>query len=106
MNTVKVAVLRNETDRLFRLANVHYHACVGIAEVEGWKTSATRALGESSQLVCKRASAYDQEQYAQAIAALTQRVADAAVRIAQLQREALQDRPSLRIVTLDGNRIH
>lgn len=98
MNAVKVAVLRNETDRLFRLANSHYHACVGVREVQNWQGIAQRALGESEQLSCKRATEYDLAQWASAVEVLKGTLAASVERLATLaanqakspQRHALQ----------------
>ena len=102
MNTVKVAVLRTETDRLFRLANSHYHACVGVREVQSWQEVANRALNESALLSCKRATTYDLDQWASAIQALKERLAASAERLAQLQAKHVKpsQRPILRVVSL------
>lgn len=96
MNTVKVAVLRTETDRVFRLANSHYHACIGVREVQSWQEVANRALDESAQLSCKRATTYDLDQWADAVQALKDRLAASVERVAQLQ--AKDAKPSQRPV--------
>jgi len=83
--TVKVAAFRDETDHLFRLANMDYQACVGIREVENWKTTAARVLAEAEGLQCSRANAHDREQFAKAITAVRTRLVEADTRIAQLQ---------------------
>jgi hypothetical protein len=36
---VKVATFRDSIDRLFRVVNVDYHACVGAAELAQWERS-------------------------------------------------------------------
>lgn len=101
MNTVKVAVFRNETDRLFRLANSHYHACVGVREVESWQAIATRVLVEIADLTCKRATSYDLEQWAEAVQSLKDSVAGSVERLARLQNDKASNaqRPGLRIVS-------
>nr|BCU00336.1 hypothetical protein [uncultured bacterium] len=101
MNTVKVAFFRNETDRLFRLANSHYHACVGAREIESWQGIATRALAETADLACKRASPYDQEQWAEAVRSLKDSVAASVERLARLQddKSSTAQRSCLRIVS-------
>jgi hypothetical protein len=88
--TVKVAAFRDETEHLFRVANVDYHACVGVREVESWKATAARVLADAEGIDCRRANAYDREQFANAITALKARLVEADARIAQLQapREA------------------
>lgn len=113
MSTVKVNVFRAETDRLFRLANSHYHACVGVSEVQSWQVIANRVLAETSQLTCKRASAYDLEQWANAIQALKDCVQASVERLAQLKAKDAPkyQRPNLRIVSpcesySQGDRIH
>jgi len=83
--TVKVAAFRDETDHLFRIANVDYQACVGVREVENWKTTAARVLAEAEGLQCSRANAYDRERFVKAIAAVKARLVEADARIAQLQ---------------------
>jgi hypothetical protein len=83
--TVKVARFRDETDHLFRLANVDYHACVSVHEVENWKTTAARVLAETEGLECSRANAYDREQFDKALGAIKARLAEADIRIGQLQ---------------------
>ena len=105
MNTVKVAVLRTETDRLFRLANTHYHACVGVREVQNWQAVANRALDDTAQLACKRATAYDLDQWASAVQALKDRLAASVERVAQLQVKDVQSskRPILRVVSACEN---
>lgn len=101
MNTVKVAVLRTETDRLFRLANSHYHACVGVREVQGWQEVANRVLDESALLSCKRATVYDLDQWTSAVQALKDRLAASVERLAQLQAKDVKpsQRPILRVVS-------
>jgi len=84
-STVKVAVFRDETDHLHRVANVDYHACVGVREIELWKDTAVRVLAAAEGLQCSRANAYDREQFTKAIAAVQVRLIDADARIAQLQ---------------------
>ena len=109
MNTVKVAVLRNETDRLFALANNHYHACVGMSEVESWVESARRALKDCEQLACKRASAYDLEQFADAKLALSRRIAESASRLQQPEPQPRRPRLSILSPSEDygrSDRIH
>jgi hypothetical protein len=83
--TVKIAAYRDETQHLFRVANVDYHACVGVREVENWKATAARVLAEADGLLCRRANAYDREQFAKAVAAVRARLLEADTRIAQLQ---------------------
>lgn len=83
--TVKVAVFRNETDRVFRAANVHYHACVNAFELENWQGIARRALESVQGLTCARASAYDLEQFNQAVAALQSRLAASVERVETLK---------------------
>ncbi|MBD8828984.1 hypothetical protein [Pseudomonas sp. CFBP 13602] len=97
MKTVKVAVLRNETDRLFRLANSHYHACVGVIEVQRWQAMAARVLDETAHLTCKRATAYDLAQWAEAVDVLKATLARSAERVQQIQTEKPKP-PVLRLV--------
>jgi hypothetical protein len=101
MNIVKVVVFRNETDRLFRLANNHYHACVGVREVESWQGIATRVLSETSDLVCKRASPYDQQQWAEAVQSLKDSVTASVERLARLKNDqaTMSKRPNLRVIS-------
>lgn len=113
MNTVKVSVFRNETDRLFRLANVHYHSCVGVREVQSWQDTASRVLVEAAQLSCKRASVYDLEQWAEAVQVLKGSVEASVERLAGLKAEDSNKvkRPTLRIVSpcesySQGDRTH
>ena len=109
MNTVKVAVLRNETDRLFALANNHYHACVGVSEVESWIVSASRALKDCAQLVCKRATPYDLEQFASAQQALLDRLTESSGRLEQPEVQSRRPRLSILSASEDygrGDRIH
>jgi hypothetical protein len=82
---VKVARFRDETDHLFRLANVDYHACVGVREIECWKQTATRILEAASTLRCLRATDFDRQQLVNAVAAMQSQLIAADVRIAQLQ---------------------
>jgi hypothetical protein len=86
--TVKVAKYRNETDHLFRIARLDYNACVGVREIERWKETAGRALTEAKGLQCIRATAYDREQFASAIEAVTQQLIAADAYIAQLQSKS------------------
>jgi len=83
--TVNAATFRAEADHLFRLANVDYRACVSASEVDCWKDTAARALDEAKGLECRRATAYDRERFAKAIAAVTARLVEADTRIAQLK---------------------
>ena len=87
--TVKVAKYRDETDHLFRLANVDYHACVGVREVECWKETAARVLAQTEGLQCLRASAYDREQFAKAVEAVKSQLIAANTRIAQLANKSV-----------------
>jgi hypothetical protein len=117
IKTVKVAELRSTYDRLFRQANVHYHSCVGASEVRNWQTVAKRVLEEALSLKCNRASEYDNDQMAQAIAALTERLEGSGARIeredqrvsdlkdkAQQKREATV--PVLRLIMGGLSQIH
>lgn len=113
MSIVKIAVFRAETDRLFRLANSHYHACVGVREVQSWQVTASRVLAESVELSCKRATAYDLDQWAKAVQALKDCLAASVERVAQLQAKDSKpsQRPILRVVSRSenysgGDRIH
>lgn len=101
MNTVKVAAFRNETDRLFRLANADYCACVGVREVENWQKVASRALAESADLACNRATAYDHEQWASALKALKDTLEDSAARLERIKADtaAKAKRPTLRVLS-------
>lgn len=83
--TVRVAVFRQETDRLFGLVNRDYHACKGLIEVENWKRITTRVLGEVEGVICLRASPYDLEQHAKAVEAAKSRLEQVAQRIIDLQ---------------------
>jgi hypothetical protein len=105
MNNVKVAVLRNETDRLFRLANSHYHACVGVSEVKSWQELAKRVLDESAQVSCKRAGEYDLDQWAKAVQALADAAVASVERLHQLSIEQARpaQRPALHIVNSSEN---
>ena len=78
---VKVAEFRSSTDHLFRLANVDYHACAAAREVRNWQTRAQRVLALAKDMECKRASAYDLEQYAQALDAVQGSLASSTQRI-------------------------
>jgi hypothetical protein len=100
MSAVKVAVLRGETDRLFRLANSHYHACVGVREVQNWQEIAKRVLEESAQISCKRAGQYDLEQWAKAVQTLADTITASVERLHRLSSEQtrLTQRPALQIV--------
>lgn len=97
MYIVKIAVLRNETDRLFRLANTHYHACVGVIEVQIWQTVARRALADTEPLTCKRATPYDLQQWAEAVNGLTATLAASADRIERIKSQKPSPR-ALRLV--------
>lgn len=105
MSIVKIAVFRAETDRLFRLANAHYHACVGVREVQGWQVVASRVLDETAELSCKRATPYDLDQWARAVQALKDCLAASMERVTQLQAKDSQpsQRPILRIVSRSEN---
>lgn len=83
--TVKVAEYRNETDHLFRLVNVDYHACVSAREVERWKETTSRVLIHVQGLQCARANDYDREQLAKAVTAAKAQLVAADARIVQLQ---------------------
>lgn len=83
--TVKVAKYRYDTDYLFRIANVDYPACVGVREVEYWKITAAHVLTETEGLKCSRATAYDREQFANAIAAVKTKLIAADARITHLK---------------------
>ncbi len=84
---IKVAAYRAEADHLFRVANVDYHACVGVNEIENWQRIAGRVLAGVEGVECKRASAYDVEQFTQAVAAVKGRLIDSAQRIAAINAE-------------------
>jgi hypothetical protein len=88
IKAIKVAAYRAETDHLFRVANVDYHACVGVGEVENWQRIACCVLAGVEGIECKRASAYDVEQFAQAVAAVKSRLDDSVQRIAAIKAEA------------------
>lgn len=85
MTTVKVSTFRDSTDRLFRVINVDYHACVGLGELRSWVGIAERFLAEVSNLECKRANEYDRSQHDRSIAAARERLTVARNRIAELQ---------------------
>jgi len=85
MSAVKVSEFRNSTDHLFRVINVDYHACVGLAELRGWVVIAERVFAEVSALECKRANDYDRSQHGRSIEAARDRLAVAKQRIAELQ---------------------
>jgi hypothetical protein len=84
MNIVKVAEFRDDTDYLFRIANVDYHACCGISEVNNWKQIAERAISSIETTECKRANAYDKEQRENSLRAIKRRLIDADNKIALL----------------------
>jgi hypothetical protein len=88
MTTVKVSTFRDSTDRLFRVINVDYHACVGLGELRSWVGIAERFLAEVSNLECKRASAYDLEQHRRSLIATSERLAQGQARIQLLELEA------------------
>jgi hypothetical protein len=85
MTTVKVSTFRDSTDRLFRVINVDYHACVGLGELRSWVGIAERFLVEVSNLECKRANEYDRSQHDRSIEAARERLTVARKRIAELQ---------------------
>ncbi|QOR45274.1 hypothetical protein [Trueperella pecoris] len=85
---VNVAEFRQETDRLFRVANVDYHACVNAQEVRNWLVVAGRALEECAALQTKRAKAYDLDQFKDAVRALECRVSQSGERIRYLEATA------------------
>ena len=87
-NTVKVAIFRNETDRLSRLVNCDYHACVGAGEVKNWKRITSRVLAEVEAIACNRATAYDLERFDRAIADAKSRLIQADERIAVLEEQS------------------
>ncbi|CAI1831948.1 Protein of uncharacterised function (DUF3085) [Serratia marcescens] len=62
---VPVAEYRQVTNRMQRLARVHYQACVGKAELRRWRESAIDLLGIASHIDCKRATPGDREEYQQ-----------------------------------------
>ncbi len=88
MSIVKISVFRAETDRLFRLANSHYHACVGGGEVRDWQAIASRVLAETAELDCNRASSYDREQWREAVQSLNSRLEESVERLVLLDAEA------------------
>jgi hypothetical protein len=85
MTTVKVSTFRDSTDRLFRVINVDYHACVGLGELRSWVGIAERFLAEVSSLECKRANEYDRSQHFRSMEAARERLRVARKRIAELQ---------------------
>jgi hypothetical protein len=85
MTTVKVSTFRDSTDRLFRVINVDYHACVGLGELRSWVGIAERFLAEVSNLECKRANEYDRSQHDRSIEAARERLRVARKHIAELQ---------------------
>jgi hypothetical protein len=85
MTTVKVSTFRDSTDRLFRVVNVDYHACVGLGELRNWVGIAERFLAEVSNLECKRANEYDRSQHDRSIEVARERLTVARNRIAELQ---------------------
>jgi hypothetical protein len=89
--TVKVARYRDETDHLFRLANVDYQACVGVREVERWKETAARLLAATEGLQCLRATPDDREQFAKALSVVKAQLIAADERIAQLQLQRVRN---------------
>lgn len=82
---LKVAAFRAESDHLFRIANVDYHACVGIGELEGWQKIANRVLASVEGLVCKRATPADLERFAQATESLKNQLAASIARIESIK---------------------
>jgi|AutmiccommunBRH5_1029478.scaffolds.fasta_scaffold63363_1 hypothetical protein len=85
MTTVKVSTFRDSTDRLFRVINVDYHACVGLGELRSWLGIAERFLAEVSNLECKRANEYDRSQHDRSIEAARERLTVARERVATLE---------------------
>jgi len=77
---LKVAAFRAEADHLFRLANVDYHACVGVHELDNWRAVAGRVLAEVEHCECTRATPYDREQFRRAVEAVKERMAQAVER--------------------------
>mgnify|MGYP000657488434 FL=1 len=74
MQKVKVSEYRRLSDRLFDLANKHYHACVGAKELESWQVSALSAFAEGTITQCARANAIDRQQFSDALKALSDRI--------------------------------
>lgn len=87
---VRVAVFRQETDRLYGLVNRDYHACKGVVEVENWKRMTIRVLSEVEGLLCNRASPYDVEQHEKAVEAAKARLELVDHRIEELKAKSLQ----------------
>lgn len=87
--TLKVAAYRAEIDRLFRLANVDYHACVSAGEIQNWQMIARRGLSDSADITCPRSNDYDKDQFRQAVACVKETLNRSDERIHQL----LQVRP-------------
>ena len=85
---VKVAEYRSATDRLFRIVNVDYHACVGVIEVQNWQEIAQRVLTEVEPLECKRATAYDHEQFSSAVQSARAQILRSQTRLEELRSGA------------------
>ena len=58
---------RNAYDRIFRLVNADYHACVSHHERLSFAKILSHQLSKILVIECKRANAYDKEQYERAI---------------------------------------
>lgn len=86
--TIKVSAYRNVTEHLFRIANVDYNACVGARELGSWKDTAAGVLDVAESMQCSRASPYDRDQFARALAAVKARLLNADARLAQSQVKA------------------
>ena len=75
-----LASFRAKADHLFRLANVDYHACVGVHELDNWRAGAGRVLAEAEHCECKRTTSYDLEQFRKAVEAVKERITQAVER--------------------------
>lgn len=74
MPQVNVATYRQDTDHLYRIANVDWHACVNATEREHWAFTATRALERTNANECMRAKHADGFQRDKARQALQKRL--------------------------------
>ncbi|MRK19108.1 hypothetical protein FUT48_00270 [Pseudomonas sp. JG-B] len=101
---VPLREFRQETDRLLRQCNVHYHACVGSHELENWARVTVRIVNEVSPLDCSRAKPEDRDWHRKALEAAADTLERALVRIKELQQQEEQDAQDAELFTIGNPR--
>ncbi len=82
---VRVAEFRQEIRALERQVNVHYHACVGVGEVQRWMAVTALRASELKSLRCVRAAPEDRASQVRAIEQAQAQLLAATLRVSELQ---------------------